>query len=614
MNDIASVPTGSTVVFFVLGATVDFGNFGTANIEGRNVIFYFNEATSVKAYNVAVHGGFLAPNAAVTVNDGRVNGWLYAKSFTSTQYWHVYPRGFTMSCDSEFSFLVDSIAYILVRCPYTGEIIVNNDCVCPSSQQVINGACGTCPYSGQVVVNQQCICAYSGQVIRNNACACPYTGQVIISNACSCPSGYKLFGGVCEVPLASCPLANQVVDTVTNNCVCKTGYKLFGGVCEIPLASCPLANQVVDTVTNNCVCKTGYKLYAGVCEVPLASCPLANQVVDTTANRCVCKTGYNLYNGVCEIPLSTTACPVNTVLNTSTNRCVCPSGYGTFDGVCEKILVTCPYIGQIINTTTNRCICPTGQDIISGKCGVCPYSGQIISNQTCICPTGQDIISGKCGVCPYSGQIISNQTCICPTGQSVVNGKCDLQVAAFNATSAGPTQISSTKDYSQYLSFQTKLNLYWSADGTTVKVQTMSGIKDPLPFLFFMRTVSRLITYSFKACYIDELQKPVLETYLGKYNVTECANAASARNFKFFGIQAFGHCHATNSESALSTYGVAVNHYCMFECSLDRSPLQKEQCGKDGASAVYELSYAMYTPVSNTVAIGDSVRFFSSFQ
>ena len=137
----------------------------------------------------------------------------------------------------------------------------------------------------------------------------------------------------------------------------------------------------------------------------------------------------------------------------------------------------------------------------------------------------------------------------------------------------------------------------------------MSGTKEPIPFLFYMRTVSRLITYSYKACYNDNTQKPAMSSYLGAFNVSECANAASAKNFKFFGVQSFGQCYATNSETSLATYGVALNHYCMFPCSLERTPLQKEECGKDGVSAVYELSYAIYTSVTNVLRIGDEVRF-----
>ena len=98
--DNMNVPAGATVVFIVQGQNIDFGNFGTSKLESVNAIFYFPDATSIKTYNVALIGGFLAPNAIVNAESGQMRGWIYAKS-VAVKYWKTAVRPFKLSCQSK---------------------------------------------------------------------------------------------------------------------------------------------------------------------------------------------------------------------------------------------------------------------------------------------------------------------------------------------------------------------------------------------------------------------------------------------------------------------------------------------------------------------------------
>ena len=116
VRNINSLPDATTVVLSVRDKTVDFKEVGTSSISKRNVIFYFPDAIIVRTSNVKIYGGFLAPNADVSANDGDMFGWIYTKS-NNLKNWKTAVRAFTMSCEGKFEFLVNSTAYYSSQLP-----------------------------------------------------------------------------------------------------------------------------------------------------------------------------------------------------------------------------------------------------------------------------------------------------------------------------------------------------------------------------------------------------------------------------------------------------------------------------------------------------------------
>lgn len=75
-NRIIDAPTGSTVLINVLGTSGSLAN-GMAlqgGIDRTRVMFNYSQATSLTFSNIAVEGSVLAPNAALTLSSGNING------------------------------------------------------------------------------------------------------------------------------------------------------------------------------------------------------------------------------------------------------------------------------------------------------------------------------------------------------------------------------------------------------------------------------------------------------------------------------------------------------------------------------------------------------------
>ena len=77
-------PQGSAVVIDIDGASDSLQNFGfqLSGVTASNVIYNFFAATSLTMQSIGVQGTVVAPHAAVTFNNGNINGGLVAGSLT----------------------------------------------------------------------------------------------------------------------------------------------------------------------------------------------------------------------------------------------------------------------------------------------------------------------------------------------------------------------------------------------------------------------------------------------------------------------------------------------------------------------------------------------------
>lgn len=94
-----SAPSGSTVVINVVGNTAPLFKNGGINLTGvtrNDVVWNFDAATALEVKNVSVPGSIMAPDAAVTFNNGNIKGTLVAGSMKGSGELH----SFSFSGDS----------------------------------------------------------------------------------------------------------------------------------------------------------------------------------------------------------------------------------------------------------------------------------------------------------------------------------------------------------------------------------------------------------------------------------------------------------------------------------------------------------------------------------
>jgi choice-of-anchor A domain-containing protein len=79
-----SAPAGSVVIVNISGTSVSAANFGFqySGATAQNTLFNLYEATSLSLSGIGFQGTILAPRAAVTFNDGQLNGQIIAASLT----------------------------------------------------------------------------------------------------------------------------------------------------------------------------------------------------------------------------------------------------------------------------------------------------------------------------------------------------------------------------------------------------------------------------------------------------------------------------------------------------------------------------------------------------
>ncbi|MBD2488157.1 choice-of-anchor A family protein [Aulosira sp. FACHB-615] len=88
--NIAGVGSNSTVIFNILGNSVNISNFGL-NLNGlnkQNILFNFVDATQVKTTGFSFYGSVLATKANVLFNNGNVEGTLVASSLSGSGEFH----------------------------------------------------------------------------------------------------------------------------------------------------------------------------------------------------------------------------------------------------------------------------------------------------------------------------------------------------------------------------------------------------------------------------------------------------------------------------------------------------------------------------------------------
>jgi choice-of-anchor A domain-containing protein len=85
-----NAPAGSTVLINVTGASATMQNFGffLNGVTRDGVLFNFADATSLTASGIGIEGSILAPGAAVTFNNGQMNGQMIAGSLLGTGEFH----------------------------------------------------------------------------------------------------------------------------------------------------------------------------------------------------------------------------------------------------------------------------------------------------------------------------------------------------------------------------------------------------------------------------------------------------------------------------------------------------------------------------------------------
>ncbi|WGV25892.1 choice-of-anchor A family protein [Halotia branconii] len=88
--NLSGVGSNSTVVFNILGNSVDIKNFGL-NLNGvnkQNVLFNFVDATQVTTTGFSFQGSVLATNANFNFSNGNVEGTLIASSLSGSGEFH----------------------------------------------------------------------------------------------------------------------------------------------------------------------------------------------------------------------------------------------------------------------------------------------------------------------------------------------------------------------------------------------------------------------------------------------------------------------------------------------------------------------------------------------
>ncbi|ARS27961.1 collagen-binding domain-containing protein [Sphingomonas sp. KC8] len=88
-NFTISTPTGSKVLVNVIGGAATMqGGMSLSGVTGSNVLLNFYQAGSLTMNGVGIYGSILAPESAVSFNNGQLNGTLVASSFAGSGELH----------------------------------------------------------------------------------------------------------------------------------------------------------------------------------------------------------------------------------------------------------------------------------------------------------------------------------------------------------------------------------------------------------------------------------------------------------------------------------------------------------------------------------------------
>ncbi|MBY0014719.1 choice-of-anchor A family protein, partial [Paenibacillus typhae] len=87
-----TAPEGSTAIVNIDGASVTFKNGnGLTGVSQNKVLYNFPQATALRLESIGVMGTVLAPNAAITFNNGQINGSMIGASLEGSGEFHHKP-------------------------------------------------------------------------------------------------------------------------------------------------------------------------------------------------------------------------------------------------------------------------------------------------------------------------------------------------------------------------------------------------------------------------------------------------------------------------------------------------------------------------------------------
>ena len=107
-----NVPAGSTAVLNIRGASATIAN-ATNNFDPTRTIWNFSEATSLNISGIALNGSILAPSAAITANNGLLNGQIVGSSFYGSA--QINSRNFVGAVPEPAPFLVLGVGMLALR-------------------------------------------------------------------------------------------------------------------------------------------------------------------------------------------------------------------------------------------------------------------------------------------------------------------------------------------------------------------------------------------------------------------------------------------------------------------------------------------------------------------
>lgn len=111
---ISGICDGATVIINVSGTDISMSNAGMDSFESlsSNVLFNFYEADSLTLSSIGFYGSILAPNAAITANNGQLNGTVIADSWSGSMELHNVPFSSTATVPVPGTGLLLSIGLI----------------------------------------------------------------------------------------------------------------------------------------------------------------------------------------------------------------------------------------------------------------------------------------------------------------------------------------------------------------------------------------------------------------------------------------------------------------------------------------------------------------------
>ncbi len=327
-------------------------------------------------------------------------------------------------------------------CDDDRKIIRNNQCVCDSQYDDINGTCYLkCNANETRDEGYNCICD-NGEGYYGSAGSCQQcsgTGKIIQNNSCVCSSSYDTIGTTCY-PKCN---ANETRDS-NNNCICNNnnGYYGSAGSCQ----SCEGEGKIISD--NQCVCDSEHDNIGGTCY------PKCNDgETRDSGNNCICDNANGYYGsaGSCQQCSGT-----GKIINN--NDCVCSSDYDTISGTCYLKCNT-----NEIRDTNNNCICDNSNGYYgdAGNCLSCEGENKVIKDNVCVCADGYEMYNNACvakcterqerdsnGMCSCSEEYTGDNCDECAEGYEIYDNDCvEKCVTGYYRNSEGVCQQVTASDY-----------------------------------------------------------------------------------------------------------------------------------------------------------------------